>query len=164
LEVFVQELNEASQANEMTRDEAERSNLAIKAGILSIRALLLDMRDRKGWKALGYASFDDYGKAELGYERRHLYELASAAEVEKSLTSVRNCAQNNIPASVRNCAQNNIPEMPELLDSNTQRVAYFDSIRSAIALLSAPEETQSEIKDELEAGRYGSTPSQALPP
>ena len=45
LEVFVQELNEASQANEMTRDEAERSNLAIKAGILSIRALLLDMRD-----------------------------------------------------------------------------------------------------------------------
>ena len=55
------------------------------------------MRDRKGWKALGYESFDAYGKAELGYERSHLYELASAAEVEKSLISVRNCAQNNIP-------------------------------------------------------------------
>lgn len=95
----MQELNEASQANEMTRDEAERSNLAIKAGILSIRALLLDMRDRKGWKALGYESFDAYGKAELGYERSHLYELASAAEVEKSLISVRNCGQNNIPES-----------------------------------------------------------------
>lgn len=88
----------ATLASEMTRDEAERSNLAIKAGILSIRALLLDMRDRKGWKALGYESFDAYGRDELGYEKQHLYRLATAAEVEKSI-SVSNWIQNNIPES-----------------------------------------------------------------
>lgn len=78
-------MNEAIQAVEMTRDEAERSNLAIKAGILSIRALLLDMRDRKGWKALGYESFDAYGRDELGYEKSHLYRLAETAEIERSI-------------------------------------------------------------------------------
>lgn len=71
--------------SEMTAIEAQRTNDAIKAGIVAVRALLLDMRDRKGWMALGYHSFDEYGKAELGYEKSHLHRLANAAEIERSL-------------------------------------------------------------------------------
>jgi len=70
---------------EMTQAEARRTNTAIKAGITTLRALLLDMRDRKGWKALGYASFEEYGQAELGYENVYLHRLANAAAIEKVL-------------------------------------------------------------------------------
>ncbi|NVZ11726.1 hypothetical protein HW932_20985 [Allochromatium humboldtianum] len=58
-----------------------------KAGITTLRALLLDMRDRKGWKALGYSSFEEYGKTELGYEKSQIYRLAEAGEIAKSLDS-----------------------------------------------------------------------------
>lgn len=44
-------------------------------------------------------------------------------------------------------------EYPNLIENVTSRL-HLPSIKSAIALLSAPEETQSEIKEELEAGRY----------
>ena len=39
------------------------------------------MRDRKGWKALGYESFKEYGEKELGFVERHLYRLVDAAEI-----------------------------------------------------------------------------------
>ena len=39
------------------------------------------MRDRKGWKALGYESFKEYGEKELNYQERHLYRLVDAAEI-----------------------------------------------------------------------------------
>lgn len=55
---------------------------------MTLRALLLDMRDRKGWRALlGCASFEEYGKAELQYEKAHLHRLANAAEIARSLES-----------------------------------------------------------------------------
>lgn len=39
------------------------------------------MRDRKGWKALGYESFVEYGEKELGFQKSHIYELTDAAEI-----------------------------------------------------------------------------------
>lgn len=39
------------------------------------------MRDRQGWKALGYESFVEYGKKSLGYDKSHIYELADAGEI-----------------------------------------------------------------------------------
>ena len=39
------------------------------------------MRDRKGWKALGYESFVEYGEKELGFASTHLYRLAESAEI-----------------------------------------------------------------------------------
>jgi hypothetical protein len=70
---------------EMSAAEAQRTNAAIKAGITTVRALLQDMRDRKGWKALGYSSFDEYGKTELGYGKAYIHHLANAADVAGSL-------------------------------------------------------------------------------
>lgn len=43
------------------------------------------MRDRKGWKALGYESFGDYGKRSLGYEKAYLTQLADAGEISLQL-------------------------------------------------------------------------------
>lgn len=70
---------------EMSLAEAQRTNAAIKAGITTLRALLLDMRDRKGWKVLGYSSFEEYGKTELDYGKAYLHHLANAADVAVSI-------------------------------------------------------------------------------
>lgn len=74
--------------NDMTRAEAETINRSIKDCITETRAMLLEMRDRKGWKVLGFASFEEYGKAELGYEQAYLYRLAQAAEVAARISTI----------------------------------------------------------------------------
>lgn len=71
----------------MTRDEAETTNQLIKHYVRNARLLLLEMRDRKGWLALGYASFEEYGEKEFGYTKVHIYRLANAAEIEMNLKS-----------------------------------------------------------------------------
>ena len=66
---------------EMTLEEARETDRLIKRHINTTRYLLLDMRDRKGWKAMGYESFKTYGEKELGYQEAHIYRLVEAAEV-----------------------------------------------------------------------------------
>lgn len=43
------------------------------------------MRDRKGWKALGYESFVEYGEKELSFGSAYLYRLAEAAEISMQI-------------------------------------------------------------------------------
>lgn len=83
---------------DMTRAEAEVINKSLKTHILDMWAMLLEMRDRRGWKALGYASFEEWGEAELGFSKPHLYRLASAAEVQANLKSLQ-LETNGIPES-----------------------------------------------------------------
>ena len=66
---------------EMTPDEARETDSLIKRHINTTRYLLLDMRDRKGWKALGYASFKEYGEKELKLGSAYVYRLAESAEI-----------------------------------------------------------------------------------
>ena len=40
------------------------------------------MRDRKGWKALGFESWEQYGEQEWGFTRQHLNRLATAAYIQ----------------------------------------------------------------------------------
>ena len=69
----------------MTKDEAVETDRLIKRHINTTRYLLLDMRDRQGWRALGYENFVDYGKKSLGYEKGYLYQLADAGEISLQL-------------------------------------------------------------------------------
>lgn len=70
---------------EMTLDEARETDRLIKRHINTTRYLLLDMRDRKGWKALGYESFVEYGEKELSLGSARIYQLADAAEISLQL-------------------------------------------------------------------------------
>lgn len=70
---------------EMTLDEARETDRLIKRHINTTRYLLLDMRDRKGWKALGYESFKEYGEKALGYKEAYVYRLVDAAEIALQL-------------------------------------------------------------------------------
>ena len=45
------------------------------------RKAIWEEATRKGWKALGYESFVEYGEKELNLASTHLYQLANAAEI-----------------------------------------------------------------------------------
>lgn len=76
---------------EMTLDEARETDRLIKRHINTTRYLLLDMRDRKGWKALGYESFKDYGEKELGYQENYIHKLVNAAEISLQIGFDQDC-------------------------------------------------------------------------
>jgi hypothetical protein len=67
---------------DMTFDEAQAKHNELKSLQSAIRLLLLEMRDRKGWKALGFESWEQYGELEWGYSRQHLNRLATSAQIQ----------------------------------------------------------------------------------
>lgn len=70
---------------EMTKEEAVLVNGLMDKAEGDFRFYLLQMREEKGWKALGYSSFDDYGINARGLTGTRLYQLAQAAEIQLSL-------------------------------------------------------------------------------
>jgi hypothetical protein len=68
---------------DMNLEEATAKHQELKAIHGVARSMLLEMRDRKGWKALGYSSFEDYGDKEWGYKTSYLYGITKAAEIQK---------------------------------------------------------------------------------
>ena len=47
--------------------------------------------DRKGWKALGYESFVEYGERELGYQENYIHKLVNAAEISLQIGFSSDC-------------------------------------------------------------------------
>jgi hypothetical protein len=65
--------------------EAHRIVEKIKDSVDKVGKMLVDLRDRKGWKALGYSSWDECTSKEFEGSRAHLYRLMSAEEVRREL-------------------------------------------------------------------------------
>ena len=59
------------------------------------------MRDRKGWKALGYESFKEYGEKELGYKEAHIYRIVDAAEISLQIGHSPDSPMGESPPSER---------------------------------------------------------------
>jgi hypothetical protein len=70
---------------DMTFDEAQAKHNQLKSLHSAMRLLLLEMRDRKGWKALGFSSWEEYGEQEWSYSKSQLDRLATAARIEHIL-------------------------------------------------------------------------------
>lgn len=69
----------------MTKPEAKRCIVAIENKGTETRQLLLDLRDREGWKALGYTSFYECLRKEFNRSRQTYWRIVRAADVEASL-------------------------------------------------------------------------------
>ena len=67
---------------DMTFEEAQAKHNELKSLQGAIRSLLLEMRDRKGWLALGFESWEKYGELEWGFTRQHLNRLATSAYIQ----------------------------------------------------------------------------------
>jgi hypothetical protein len=70
---------------DMNLEEATAKHQELKAIHGVARSMLLEMRDRKGWKALGYSSFSEYGEQEWGYTQGYISKLATAANIQEKL-------------------------------------------------------------------------------
>lgn len=71
----------------MTRDEAQRTHDAITQTASDLARLLIDMRDREGWRALGFTSWTHYlHEGGHGFTRATLYRRLAAYEVSQHET------------------------------------------------------------------------------
>lgn len=70
----------------MNRGEARDTLCRLREGLRDCRLLLLDLYEREGWRALGYASWRECCQTEFDLSLRHLYRLLQAAQVEKEVT------------------------------------------------------------------------------
>ena len=80
----------------MTLEEATAKHQELKAIHGVARSMLLEMRDRKGWKVLGYSSWEEYGDKEWGYGQQYLYRLATASRIEAIVSPI---GEKQIPES-----------------------------------------------------------------
>ena len=69
-------------ADRMTAPEARQCIAAIKAHLHGARALLLELEEREGWRALGYPSWRACVVAEFGQSQAYLYRQLAAAKIE----------------------------------------------------------------------------------
>ncbi len=72
---------------EMGKIEAEAVTQAIKDNFDSLGSMLIQARDRKAYKALGYRSFERYCKTEFGKSSSSAYRLIEDAKVVAQLES-----------------------------------------------------------------------------
>jgi len=69
----------------MTENEAREYVNRINSKAAEMGRLLLELKEREGWRVLGYRSWTQCLECEFSYSRKHLYELMSAAPVVEKL-------------------------------------------------------------------------------
>lgn len=72
----------------MTKDEARACVERIKALSEELAPLLMDLRDREGWRALGYKTWQECLKHEFQLSRQRAHQLINSHIVERVLTSL----------------------------------------------------------------------------
>jgi hypothetical protein len=75
----------ATPAGVMTEPEARSCCEKIRGGMDSVRALVLDLHDREGWRAMGYASWRACVVAEFDQSKSSLYRQLEAGKVEREV-------------------------------------------------------------------------------
>jgi hypothetical protein len=73
---------------EMTAEEARICIDNINTNLRNTRALLLDLYERQGWKALGYESWRACVTGEFKEKQTYLYYQLAAARAEKNLSTI----------------------------------------------------------------------------
>jgi len=81
----------------LTPDQARSLVERIRSHITDARALVLELHEKEGWKALGYDSWRECVVAEFEQSQSYLYRLLDAAQVEKNISPI---GEKPIPESV----------------------------------------------------------------
>ena len=71
--------------SKMIPKEARECVDKINANLTNIRALVLDLYEREGWRTLGYKSWRDCVTAEFRQNERYLYRQLEAAQIAKQI-------------------------------------------------------------------------------
>jgi hypothetical protein len=73
---------------ELSKAEAKKLTQKIKTAVDELWTLLLEAHDRKAWKALGYATWEAYVKAEFDMSRQNSYRLLNQARVVREIEEI----------------------------------------------------------------------------
>lgn len=123
---------EADSSVEMTWDEAVAQNERINGKAAELARLLIEMRDRKGWAALGFKSWTAYLSSDmLKFSRQYLSEMVRAAPVNERLQvegitvnhSVANALASFSPETQVIAVKTAIKRHGKLTESNVRRTA-----------------------------------------
>lgn len=124
--------------NPMTETEAREHVQQINASAVDIGRRLLELKEREGWRALGYKNWTACLNEEFVFSRKHLYSLMNAAPVAEKLlpkgyklttnqaSTVARYPEDLQPAIVRG-AKNRYGKLTE---SNLRR--YGDTLQQAV--------------------------------
>ena len=77
----------------MNAAEARACVESINSSINNARAMLLDLYERQGWKALGYESWRACVVVEFEQSKTHLYRQLQAAEIERTVSPMGEIGQ-----------------------------------------------------------------------
>lgn len=115
--------NELQQLPDMTLEEAQAKHAQLKSLESVMRSSLLEMRDRKGWKVLGYASFSEYGEKEWGYSQSYISRLTNAAAIQEKL---------NMPIGINDIPETHLRPLSKVPDADKSAV-YEEAVERALA-------------------------------
>jgi hypothetical protein len=70
---------------ELSKAEAKKLTQKIKTTVDELWPLLVQAREGKAWKALGYSAWEDYVKAEFGMSRSYAHRLIEQGEIIEAI-------------------------------------------------------------------------------
>jgi len=118
----------------MDEAEARACVAAINQHLDGARALLLDLHDRQGWRALRYESWRECVTAEFQQSRATLYRQLAAAEVERSISHYEKNPSPHLPVlHALELAQLPVPERAKLATEIARDHLTIKSLRRIIA-------------------------------
>lgn len=116
-------MSELQQLPDMTLEEAQAKHAQLKSLESVMRSNLLEMRDRKGWKVLGYASFSEYGEKEWGFSQSYISRLTNAAAIQEKL---------NMPMGINDIPERTLRPLGKVPDADKPAV-YEEAVERALA-------------------------------
>jgi hypothetical protein len=117
----------ANSARDLTEDEARNLTARIRAGAATISILLLEAHERRAWSVLGFDTWAEYVRGELGMSRSRSYELLDHARVMRAIQSA--AKMSGIPdISPYSAAQlkHRLPEVTQGISSKSSGVSDDD--------------------------------------
>lgn len=112
----------------MTADEARDVVQQINSHLNSARKLLLDLHERRGWEALGYASWRDCATAEFGESQTRVYQLLSAAKIEKEISTIVEISEDSPMGEI---PESHLRPLAQLNTANQRNKAWQQAVETA---------------------------------
>jgi hypothetical protein len=116
---------------EMGRKEAESITQAIKDNFGSLGSMLVQARDKKAYKALGYRSFETYCKTEFGKSITSAYRLIEDAKVVAQLEAeISKRYDEPIALNIPSACLRPLKELPDV-DQKLRAIDYAKKLATA---------------------------------
>lgn len=111
----------------LSKDEARALADSIRGHLSEMDAQILELKEREGWKALGYTSWRECIQNEFNIGQSRAYQLLSAARVRRNIAQVTDGKDSTIvekPVLTEEQAR----ELSKLKSAEEQRSAYDEAL------------------------------------